>query len=355
METLFYTISEYIVALIIIFIILFLLISYLFAKDQLPQFIFGLLKVIGSIFYSPFIKVKKITLKLAEFGSRGEQLHSHTSQYLLTKIILILEAALIILSISILSSGLISGWNSFLPSKYLRENASHLEDLVSDSKDKLSDLNSQVEELDEAWQNNKTKYFDDVKKSKKDMISGLKSENTRLESSIPVDEKSKEALKNVKQYLDANSGITSTREIDEVKRNAMYYVNNNYSLTEDSRGYLRTYIGNWAEIKNTTNELNSLTEEKVRSENQPNYLSLKSQLKGAQSSFDYYTRELQNVKANMHYNFGSLFLSILIALLTVIILVWLVGTAIELLNLSVDLATNVNHLKILKEEELGKS
>ena len=57
----------------------------------------------------------------------------------------------------------------------------------------------------------------------------------------------------------------------------------------------------------------------------------------------------------MHYNFGSLFLSILIALLTVIILVWLVGTAIELLNLSVDLATNVNHLKILKEEELGKS
>jgi len=351
METLVYAFEEHIVALLIVFVILFLGISYLFTKEKLPQFILGLVKVFASIFYAPFIKVKNTVLMLAEFGEKGERTTNSSKQYLLGKIILIFESILIILSISLVSSGIITGWHSFLPPAYLRESADQLEQIIDETNSKLSEISSQISKFEDSWEENKITVIKEAKDKRNKIISDLKGINKQLDSQIPIDASSIVVFNNLKTYLENNSSITGARDIREVDNSATRYVNDEYSITEESRERLRIYINNWIRIKNTTIELGGLTDEVIRYEYQPEYASLKSNLDSYQSAINSQTENLKSINDQMKYDFEAFVKAILLSILLFIVIIWVVGGFIELLNLNVDLAGNVNKLRVLKEEE----
>jgi uncharacterized protein YukE len=351
MDTLVYAFSEHLAALLIVFVILFLGISYLFTKEKLPQFILGLVKVFASIFYAPFIKVKNTILMLAEFGEKGESTAHSSKQYLLGKIILVFESILIILSISVVSSGIITGWHSFLPSKYLRESADQYEQMIDETNEKLSEISSQITKFEDSWEENKTTVIKEAKDRRNKIISDLKGINKQLELSIPIDASTSEVFTNVKSYLESNASITRERDIREVDNSATRYVNNEYSITEESRTHLRSYINNWIQIKNTTIELGSLTDEVIRFEYQPEYANLKSGLDSYQDRIRSQTENLKSVNDQMIYDFEAFIKIIILSILLFIVIIWVVGGFIELLNLNVDLAGNVNKLRILKEDE----
>jgi len=258
---------------------------------------------------------------------------------------------LIILSISVVSSGIITGWNSFLPSKYLREQAAELEQMIDETNSKLSEISSQISKFEENWDENKTTVIKEAKDRRNKTISDLKGINKQLDSMIPIDASTIVVFNNLKTYLENNSSITGERDIREVDNNATRYVNNEYSITEESRTQLRSYINNWIRIKNTTIELGGLTDEVIRYEYQPEYANLKSSLDSYQYAINSQTENLKSINDQMTYDFGAFLEIIPLSILLFIVIIWVVGGFIELLNLNVDLAGNVNKLRILKEEE----
>ena len=79
-----------------------------------------------------------------------------------------------------------------------------------------------------------------------------------------------------------------------------------------------------------------------------------AQLERQNGNLRSWENQLADVRSNMKYDFWALILSILVSLLMVIIIIWIVGAIIELLNLNVDIATNINNLRALKEKEQAK-
>ena len=269
----------------------------------------------------------------------------------LNKILITAETLLIIVSILILSTGIIEGWNKMLPPKYVRERISNLEESIDKADDELSQLKDEVNNLDEEWKDKKDQLKKEYLDTRKNEIIKINAENKNIEQELSSDSSSFKVFQDIKKYLESNAS-GSEYQLNNVVSQSINYVNS-LNLNENTKDKINKYSSNWKRKIVLNKEIKNFSEESLRAKVQPTYRNKKSNLERTEQYFISLKNELRGISQQAKYDYGALILSILISLLTAMIFIWIVGIAIELLMLSVDLASNVNKLRMIKESQIS--
>lgn len=189
MDTLLSNLLEYWLSFVIIFLLVFTAISYIFVKEKVAEMYLGILRVLISIFYSPLIFLKKSILNLVAFGKKGEKENLHSKQFLLQKIIIFLETILIVISISFIVSGIIVGWNSFLPPLQLREARSNTEVNLDNAKDEMETVAPVYEQMKNFWDTKKDSLINAHVGQNKAELQKLQDTNNNLSKKLAMTQK----------------------------------------------------------------------------------------------------------------------------------------------------------------------
>jgi len=331
---------------IVVFIILFLLIAYAFARNRFGAMLGGVFRIIASFFYSPFVYLKKAVLALAEYGQKGEAEFLETRQYLLNKLLLSFQGALVILSVAVLARGFVTAWSEWLPPKYLREAISELKKQLGQEKKELGQVAPTVEKMESSWAKQRDSLVRVYREERSNKAARLTTENQELVNRFAsFDERVRQVFESIRQYHAQNEYHRQAAIFENVRDNVRLYYINPYLQEQEPKDLLNRYNDNWYAVMLAKLELSNFSERQLRSAIQPTYEALKTKLNELNSTIPYREEQLSQLRAQAKYNFSALFLQIAYTLLQFIIFVWIVGLIIEALWLSVHVAVNVQKLR----------
>ncbi|MEI7812767.1 MAG: hypothetical protein WCJ01_10125 [Ignavibacteria bacterium] len=338
-ENLFLSLREHLAATIILFVILINIITYLLIRNKIGSFYLGALMTLASLFYSLLLYLKEAFLVLSDFGNKGEKEFSGSKQYLLNKFLIFAQLLLVVISLSIIAVGIVSAWNNFLPPKYLRDRITELEATVSEKKNELTAADSKIQQTDKDWADKKDQLINNFKNEKKNELQKAVSDNKSLEPAIYNNPEINNIFLAIKSYLDNNNGSLSGRKYAVIK-----YINQQY-IGADAANILRIYTDNWYAAQTTKEALEKFSEDNLRLDIQPDLNMLKQTSSGLNSIISRWEDDLKNLNAEIKYNFSALALTLLSSLLQCIITIWIIGIALELLGLSINMAGDIREMR----------
>ncbi len=339
-----------------IFLMVLLGLSYLFAREKFVNTIVGFFLGLVSIFYSPFLYLQKKFLRLTEFGEQKEKEFEGKPHYLLHKAILFFEILLVAGSVSIISSAFIAGCNEFLPPQWQRDKIEYLENEISDLDSILTETKDKTSAFDAEWESKKAQAINDYKKNMANQIKTLQNEYNQIASELNnLDETQSVYVKAVKDSLRKTASSTDENAINNVSNSLFYYLDNEYYLEYSVKYPLQNLINKWVELKRAQLNSNTINEESIRFTVQPEYHYIASRVMEIETRLNDRNVYLKKLKDELKYNFNAMFLSWFLHILAYIAFIWGAGLVIELLGLSVHLATNVHEIKSLLKERSNKA
>lgn len=345
METIFEIFSENLAAFLIVFVILFVSISYLFAKDKFLSMIIGLLRLLASFFYSPFVYIKRAVVGLAEYGTKGEAEFSQSKQYLLNKLMISLQGLLVVLSVAVLAVSLVSGWNQMLPPKPLQEQIGSLEGLVGKQQSELGETGPKVKQMEADWtirRDSLTKAYALERTKKSETVL---TENADLAGRISqLGDTVQQCFLQIRDYYSQNEYQNSASQFERVNAEVRDYIGK-LDVSDAAKGLMHTYNDNWYFLKLSGLEMSGFSESQLRSALQPAYNTLKKRLDYINEILPSQETELAELKKEAKYDIEALLLQILYGLLQFILLVWVAGLFIESLWLAIHIGANVEKIQ----------
>lgn len=115
----------------------------------------GVLSSLAGIVRSPFVFVSRTLKELAVFGRRGEEHVGATKQYLLSKALLLAQAAIVVLALVAFAAGLTFAWLRFLPAEELRQRMGALTTARSEIEEQTQSAQKEIARLDKDWAENR--------------------------------------------------------------------------------------------------------------------------------------------------------------------------------------------------------
>jgi hypothetical protein len=347
MEAILGSISEYLVASLVVFVILFLIVAYFFTGKKFSDTIRGFFLVIASLIYSPFMYFQKSLLAVAHFRLKEAIENEGERQYLLVRFLTSLQALLAIIVIAMIASGSIKAWNSLLPPKQAREENSRLEKSLEDQETQFTKLNPEVSTMENNWTNNKQDLIKSYRNEQDMKVTKANNDNSSIEQQVSNAATSPYFLQ-IKRYLDQNQNQYYVARYDNIKKEALDYIKNQ-ETPSDIKNLLNTYVENWHLVMVYKFEQSSFTEEQYRSKIQPEYAEKKITLANIERQIADTKAQLKYIQPMIKYNVTTFILFLFGTLLTALLFIWCVGLIIELLWLGVDIAGNVNRIRTLKQ------
>lgn len=340
--------SDYLETFILISAILFILVAILFTRDKFPDTIKGFFLVIVSFFYSPFVYFKHSLLTLADFKLRDESKTEGTKQYLTSRFLTSLQALLSIFIILIIVAGIIAAWEILLPPKYIREQNDWLEEQLEEFRDEYQLIQPEVEKMEKEWSEKKEGLINNYFKESDSVSNKALTENAGIEKTITNNISVLDFFNSVKNYLKQNEKKKSMDGYAKIKNEVENYIERQ-DLTANIKSSLMNYTENWYLVMLKRYEKNSFDDEQFRDKIQPEYVSKNNKALNLSSKIAETKNQIDKLRPKLKYEVGESILALLATFLTVIVILWLVGLALELLWLSVDIASNVNKIKNQKE------
>lgn len=314
--------------------------TYLFHKQSFLQTLLGLLRIIASIFYSPVIYFKKLFDSVNSFGLKGEKEYEESNQYLLNKFLIIIKGFWIIVGVLILSSGIISTWNSFLPPEYLRTQISQYEDYIQKTDSSFEASKQKFDELESAWSQQSAQLINNYKSEIQKKISDAQREMTRIRNSYY----NNEVFDAISRYITENENTDSDYYLEYYKNQSISYIENNV-FDDNIKTELKKYADSWYIQKIESRNLANTSDENIRNQIQPEYANLKSEVDNYNSQKTSLESELESLKKEAKYNFENLLWGLLQTILTFIMFLWFMGLFTEMIFLVVDMAGNIKHIR----------
>lgn len=331
------------VASVVVFILLFGAIAYALARDRFGPALSGIALVVLSFFRCPFVYLKAAVLTMADYGAKGEAVDSASKQYLLNKLMLSMQAALVMSSIAILTSSIISGWNTLMPSQSLRQSISERNKAVAQKKTDLQTLEPAVKQMEEAWKTQRDVEMGNFTARKTAKINQLEKENIDLATRINADPQIKVLFAKIEEFHARNTGDLTTDELEGIMRNLNNYMNR-LRVPDGTKVMMTTYNDNWGLQKRSKIEINNLSEKVVRADIQPTYEAMSGQSVEKKRDLLAQEAELAVFKAMVHYNILGMLFILLSGALKFILLIWLFGLLIETLWSAINVSTNVKEI-----------
>jgi hypothetical protein len=349
MQEILYNIIEHPIYAIILFILLFSGVLYVFVKTHVSSVYLGLGKIIGSLIISPFIYYKKCLLTIIDFSQSKIQIEE-SKQYLLKRLLTMMEVFLVIISTAILVGGIISGWNTFLPPRALRDEVSMIEESIDKTNTELKTFSEQINSLNEEWSVKKDSVVNSFRNQRNSIIEKSRTDNNSIEYKLQYRTEVSSYFSALKSYLQQNEYQDSKYLFDRIRSNARSWYVDLYYVPEDVRNDFSSYLNSWYERMIASLELKNMTEENFRRQLQPNFSSIDDEYRGRTNDLKYQTERLAELQKILKYDFSGMIVQVLFSLLIFILFIWVIGLVLELLWLNVDIADNIKHIASIKTE-----
>lgn len=345
MQNIFGLFAEDFTATIIVFLVLLVATAYLFAREKSVAVFSGLLLVIVSLFYSPLIYLKKAVLGLADHGVIGKTGIVQAKQYLLNKLLFSLQALLVILSIAILATGLVSGWNQLIPSKQLRETISATEQELKKFKSELQETEPTVKQMESVWSTQRDSLIKAYNAERTHIAETMIAQNNDLGSRInALSDTAQQALSEIRMYHTQNEYLGAPSQYDPLVTEIINYIERQ-SLSPEVKTLLLNYNDNWYSQMLSRFETRDLSESQLRFAVYPAYHNRQKRLDNLKETIPAQEKELVQFRTEVKYDFGAFGLQILFTIIQCILFVWVIGILIESLWLMVDAAANLQEIK----------
>jgi len=303
------------------------------------------LKYFASIFYSPFIYIKNSILNLAEYGTKGDTELSKTKQYLLGKIMLLLESVLIIVTLVIFSASLVVGWKTMLPPEHITSAIDNLEESIDKNSTRLDEVTTEIEDLDDYWLSSGKDAYKNYIDSLDNAKSIYMDKNEKLESQLSSPENVATALDRIKENLSQYSKYGTPQRYAQGRNNMKSYSYYYSNVNEQQKIKLHKFIDNWYEVITAKYFRDNTTEDSYRAKLQPNYSGLIYNEDSLTNSINSSRSQLERLYPESRWKIEAFLISILFGLLYVIISVWLLGLFIESMHLGINAAMNIQLIK----------
>ncbi len=337
--------AEDLTATLIVFLILFAAIAYFFARKKSLAVFSGVVLILLSLFYGPFVYLRKAVLGLADYSAKRKTEFVQTRQYLLNKLLFLLQALLVLVSIAILATGFVSGWNQMVPSKELRETISTTENELQKLKVELQEMEPAAKQIETVWSTQRDSLIKVYNTERAHIGEMMIAQNNDLATRISTSsDTAQQALSEIKYYHAQNEYRTGPSEYEPVMTEIKNYLDRQ-SLSPEVKTLLLNYNDNWYAQILSRFEIRALSEGQLRFALQPAYHNRQQRLDYLKETIPSREKELAQFRAELRYNFGALGVQILYTILQFILFVWVVGLVIESLQLTVDTAANVQKIQ----------
>jgi len=342
MTGIFETFSSHLVASFLIWLLLCAILVAVFARDDAGRFVVGMLRIVASVFYSPFVFLRGAIQRVVRFAT-GEADFVGSEQYLLNRLMLTLQAVVIVIAVASLAAGGVMTWNALMPPDWAREAVKRLSSDLESTQKRAADAETAVSRADEEWAKSKKAAMDEYVASRRKTVDSLRAANAQLVPLINGTGGYAPSIFNMVQSA-AGSGdrsVTERRARQMESTVSSYY----YYLDDTTRSRIRSWISNWERQETLQYEIANGNEGVIRDALHPDYSGLveqKSRLAAEVTSLD---AQLKSARDEAALRWSGALWTLLRAAVSFVVLVWLLGIAVEGAWMLVRMADDVRKIR----------
>ncbi|MDD5089217.1 MAG: hypothetical protein PHI18_10545, partial [bacterium] len=211
-------------------------------------------------------------------------------------------------------------------------------------QEEVATLQKTMAEMDKAWETERDGIMKAYREERGGRIRYADSVNAALEAPLAANEMTAEWLRSIKQNYTDNERKT-TPDSPERVRNSIANRLSWSNVPGDARNLLQTYNSNLAAASQARQELTRFTEDIARSSHQPDYSDQKQQLEWRQQGLTSMEAQLAEASKQASWKVHLFLLQLLYAAFRVIVVVWVLGIALQAAWLGVDIAGNVRAIR----------
>lgn len=330
--------------ILVIFVIFFLAIGFLFAREQSLRLIKGLFINIAWIFASPFVYVRKTIGELAAIPSNPVHREAGNDQYLISRVLLILRGVVVVVAIAILAASVAKGWEDFLPSKYLRMEETAVQRQLDNIRKQQDSVRATIAAEDKDWAAKKDGLMRQHQQNRSKKASDALVANRSLVIALNADQRDAQVLAAIQNYFQSQPHGTPSA-IANLARNADNFIAGSFPPSPDQ---LRQFVDNWATAQLSTLPETS-PEDAARAELQGDYAQNKANLADLLQQETGTEQQLTQVQQQEEYSPSSLLLDVVKGIISFIFFVWALGLILEALLISIFIAHDVRLIRIANE------
>lgn len=209
---------------------------------RLRDFLASLGQLMAAVVTSPFAYLRKTVLSLCDYGRRGDMVFAGTDQFLLRRLVVFLEAGIVLLSLGVLAGGMVECFDTLVPPAEVRVALRKTEEALGQQRNQLDEASKKVADLDKAWEAEGTKVEQEFRQAREKTIRVEKQTRTRIEAGIPADSQLVNAIAAARETV-SNRGEPDSQGAAEYTRNAsrswLWY------LDEPGRVVLTNWTESW--------------------------------------------------------------------------------------------------------------
>jgi hypothetical protein len=326
-----------------LWLVLFAVLAIIFAKGQGRSFLAGVLRILGALFYAPFMYLRNATRAVCRYTQEANDEHAHNGQYLSNKLMLILQVAVIILALAMLAGTVSTAWVSLLPPSELRRAVSSTSRSVKEVRVKVEELDTKVAALDSVWVHRRDAALHEFRRARELQIARADSSNAVLGASILNDSRVDSYWESLRDQLTSAAGEGSAqyyRYYAERYENWLAYRDYDDML----RAQLQQYVDNWLTSVTARDQLRQTTEYDIRKKEQPTWEETKNELDSSRRTLARYESELKDLKRAARLRPDRFLVSLVVGIGWFLIVVWGLGLILELLWRQIRIASDVSQL-----------
>lgn len=341
--TIFSAFTEHLAGAATLFIVLFLTFGFIFCGGEAGPFIGGMIRVVVSGVYSPFVFLRRSAGIVVNFAKRGEADYSVSEQYLLNKLLLWWQAVVIVFAIGWLSVGVVRTWYALLAPAEVRTELASTRQRLADEQQQLAAATADVTRLDSEWNQQKDKALAAYRLEREKTIREADQRNTAIAAAIQQSGNA-QAINDLgvaQRY--AQTG--SSNRIQGIRDDLDRWIYQQYYLDEGSKSQLRAWSANWQLTAQARLELNTVSVDSLRAAAQPNYNSTVNKKAELEARVPETERTVQQLEENARLRWSGALLTLTVSIVQFLFAVWLLGVLTEGLALMIRLADNVHAIR----------
>lgn len=321
---------------------LVLIAGAILARGRLRDLLASLGQLLAAVVTSPLSYLRKTVLLLCDYGRRGDAAFAGSDQFLLNRLVVFLQAGVVLLSLGVLAAGIVGSFDALVPPAEVREALAQAEERLLAQQKQLDDVTKQIADLDKAWEAEGAKTEQEFRQAREKTIRLEKQTKARIDAEIPPDTPIANAIAAAKQTV-SNQGDPDSESAAENTRNAsrswMWY------LDETDRVVLTNWTESWYREAIAGLELRQVSTESLRAGKQPNYAELAGQKAELESTVQATAASRDDLRNQAKLRFGPAFRRLVAAAVSILGLVWWLGLLLEALGLALHLTNDVRRLR----------
>lgn len=328
---------------LLLFVVVFVTFTIIFARGQITRFVAGLSRLMWSVVSSPFVFLERATGDVLTFTRDEEQRYRASRQYLLNKAMLVLQMTIILIAVGALSAGVVQTWNVLVPPSAVRRDAREYSEKVVAQRTTAQNEANAVAKLDREWAAVQEAVIAAYRKERTDLLAAVESESETIarELSSSTNPNVPAVFAEMKKRADEPFD-----DIEQAKRSITRVIYQYwYWLDEASRQSTQRWTDLWAMKARANLELSQVSSEELRRIEQPSYAEVRGKSEGAAETLARMEYELTQREEAASLKWKQAAWRGVLSFVTFLFFVWVTGLLVEGGWLAIRVADDVRQMR----------